>query len=61
MELESYFDAVLGVFVMNVTDLPTNECQHLKSIADLSEASLYRSKLGNFSILRYEREKWMIS
>ena len=51
MELESYFDSTLGVFVMNRTTLPANECQRYRSIADISDASLFKSKLGDFSIL----------
>ena len=56
MELESYFDSVLGVFVMNRTTLPSTKCQRFRSIADISEASLFKSKLGNFSILRYTHD-----
>ena len=54
-ELESYNDSVMGVFVFNKTGLPNNECQHLKSIANIETTSLYMSKLGFFSILKYEK------
>ena len=61
MELESYFDSALGVFVMNRTTLPSTECQQFRSIADISEASLFKSKLGDFSILRYTRENQTVA
>ena len=55
-ELEGHFDSILGMFVFNRTILPTNECQRYRSIADISEASLFRSNLGDFSILQYTRD-----
>ena len=41
-DLESYFDSTLGVIVMNRTTLPANSCQRYRSIADISEASLFK-------------------
>ena len=56
-ELEGHFDAALGIFVFNRTVLPTNECeQQYRSMADISKGLLFRSKLGEFSILRYTRD-----
>ena len=46
---------------MNQTTLPATECQQYRSIADSSEASLFKSKLGDFSILRYTRENQTIA
>ena len=60
-ELEGHFDTALGMFVFNRTELPSNECQRYRSIADLSEASLFRSKLGEFSILQYDRENQTVA
>ena len=55
-ELEGHFDSALGTFVFNRTVLPTTDCEQYRSMADISEGLLFKSKLGEFSILRYIRE-----
>ena len=54
---ESYEDSVMGIFDMNKTGLPQEECERLKSIANIGSAHLYQSRLGSFSILKYEKRK----
>ena len=60
-DLENYFDSTLGVIVLNRTTLPANRCQQYRSIIDISGASLFKSKLGDFSILRYLHENQTIA
>ena len=60
-ELDGHFDSVLGMFVFNRTILPTTECQRYRSIADIPEASLLKSKLGDFYILQYTRDNQTVA
>ena len=60
-DLENYFDSTLGVIVFNRTTLPANRCERYRSIADISDASLFKSKIADFSILRYLRENQSIA
>ena len=60
-ELEGHFDSALGTFVFNRTVLPTTECEQYRSMADISKGLLFRSKLGEFLILRYTRDNETIA
>ena len=60
-DLESYKEAVMGIFVMNKTGLPQGECERLKSIANIESAHLYQSRLGLFSTLKYEKENMSVA
>ena len=54
-KLEDYYDATLGVIVFSTTGLPTTECERFRSISNIRNAQLFRSKISDFSILRYNR------
>ena len=55
-DLEGYHDAALGTIVFNKTGIPRTECEQYRSVAEIKEGLLFRSKLGDFSIFRYTRE-----
>ena len=60
-DLEDYFDATPGVIVFNRASLPANKCERFRSISDVPDASLFKSKIADFSILRYLRENQSVS
>ena len=60
-DLEDYFDATLGVIVFNRVSLPANKCERYRSISDIPDASLFKSKIADFSILRYLRENQSVA
>ena len=55
-DLEGHYDSALGTFVFNKSLLPKTECEEYRSIAEIEKGLLFKSKLGEFSILRYARE-----
>ena len=55
-DLEGYHDAALGTIVFNKTKIPRTECEEYRSVAEIKEGMLYRSKLGDFSIFKYTRD-----
>ena len=55
-ELEGHFDSALGTFVFNRTVLQRTDCEQYRSMADISEGLLFKSKLGELSLLHYTRE-----
>ena len=55
-DLEGHYDSALGTFVFNKTVLPKTECDEYRSMAEIEKGLLFKSKLGEFSILRYTRE-----
>ena len=55
-DLEGYQDAALGTIVFNKTKIPKTNCEEYRSVAEINEGMLYRSKLGEFSILKYVRD-----
>ena len=56
MDLEGYKDAALGMIVFNKTGLPKSDCETYRSVAEIDEGFLYKSKLDNFSIFKYTRD-----
>ena len=55
-DLEDYHDAALGTIVFNKTKIPRTECEEYRSVAEIKEGLLYRSKLGDFSIFKYTQD-----
>ena len=55
-DLEGYHEAALGTIVFNKTKIPRTECEDYRSVAEIKEGLLFRSKLGDFSIFKYTRE-----
>ena len=44
-DLEGYKDAALGTIVFNKTMVPKTSCDEFRSVAKITNGSLYRSKL----------------
>ena len=55
VDLEGYHDAALGTIVFNKTGLPRTECEQYRSVAEIEEGLLFRSKLDDFSLFKYTR------
>ena len=55
-DLEGYKDAALSTIVFNKTKIPKTNCEEYRSVAEITDGSLYKSKLGEFSIFRYIRD-----
>merc|ERR1712163_25622 len=53
--LESYQDLAFGTVVFNISGLPRNECEAIRSVNRISQGELMKSKLKNFSILKYSQ------
>jgi len=47
--------------VFNRASLPANKCERFRSISDVPDAQLFKSKIADFSILRYLREYQSVS
>ena len=56
-DLEGYRDTALGTIVFNKTMVPKTSCDKFRSVAKITDGSLYRSKLGEFSIYKYIRDE----
>ena len=44
-DLEGYHDAALGTIVFNKTKIPRTDCEQYRSVAEIKEGLLFRSKL----------------
>ena len=55
-DLEGYHDAALGTIVFNKTKILKTDCEEYRSVAEIKDGMLNRSKLGNFSIFKYTRD-----
>ena len=55
-DLEGYHDAGLGTIVFNKTKIPKTGFKEYRSVGEIKEGMLYRSKLGEFSIFKYTRD-----
>ena len=53
--LESYRDLAFGTIVFNISGLPRNECEAFRSVNKISKGELMKSKLEDFSILKYSQ------
>merc|ERR1712240_178377 len=51
--LESYQDLAYGTIVFNISGLPGNECEAIRSVNKIRQGEVMKSKLENFSILKY--------
>ena len=54
--LESYQDLAFGTIVFNISGLPRNECEAIRSVNKIRQGELMKSKLENFSILKYNHD-----
>ena len=52
--LESYHDLAFGTVVFNISGLPRNECEAIRSVNKISQGELMKSKLEDFSILKFK-------
>merc|ERR1712131_312949 len=59
--LESYRDLAFGTIVFNISGLPRNECEAFRSVNKISSGELLKSKLEDFSILKYSQEEESIA
>ena len=51
-DLEGYQDAALGTIVFNKTKITKTNCEEYRSMAEINEGMLCRSKLGDFLIFK---------
>ena len=49
-------DAALGTIVFNKKKIPKTGSEEYRSVAEIKEGMLYRSKLGKFSIFKYSQD-----
>merc|ERR1711882_2145 len=54
--LESYQDLAYGTIVFNISGLPRNECEAIRSVNKIRQGEVMKSKLENFSILKYDHD-----
>merc|ERR1711882_6566 len=54
--LESYQDLAYGTIVFNISGLPRNECEAIRSVNKIRQGELMKSKLFYFSILSYNHD-----
>merc|ERR1712198_780031 len=54
--LESYQDLAYGTIVFNISGLPRNECEAIRSVNKIRQGEVMKSKLENFSILKYNHD-----
>ena len=47
-DLESYRDNAMGTIVFNKTMVPKTSCDEFRSVAEITDGALYRSKSGEF-------------
>ena len=53
--LEAYRDLAYGTIVFNITGLPRSECEAFRSVTKINNGELLKSKLEDFSILKYSQ------
>ena len=53
--LEAYRDLAYGTIVFNITGLPRSECEAFRSVTKINNGELSKSKLEDFSILKYSQ------
>merc|ERR1711873_392590 len=53
--LEAYRDLAYGTIVFNITGLPRSDCEAFRSITKINNGELLKSKLEDFSILKYSQ------
>ena len=49
-DLEGHHDSDLGTIVLKKTGLLRTKCEQYRSVAEIEEGLLFKSKLGDFSI-----------
>ena len=60
-ELEGYRDATVGTVVFNRTVLPQNRCEEFRSVTQIPDGLLFRSKVDNFFIYQYSRDEELVA
>ena len=55
-DLEGYRDNAMGTIVFNKTMVPKTSCDEFRSVAEITNGAVYRSKSGEFSIYKYVRD-----
>ena len=58
-DLEGYKDAALGTIVFNKTKISKTK-EEYRSVVEITHGSLYKSKLGEFSIFKYIRDDFKV-
>merc|ERR1711917_124341 len=54
--LESYQDLAYGTITFNISNLPRNECEAVRSVNKIRQGEIMKSKLENFSIIKYDHD-----
>merc|ERR1711873_398064 len=54
--LESYQDLAYGTITFNISNLPRNECEAIRSVNKVRQGEVMKSKLENFSIIKYNHD-----
>ena len=54
--LETYQDLAYGTITFNISNLPRNECEALRSVSKVRQGKILKSKLEKFSIIKYNHD-----
>merc|ERR1711872_700690 len=54
--LETYQDLAYGTITFNISNLPRNECEAIRSVNRVRQGKVMKSKLENLSIIKYNHD-----
>ena len=54
--LETYQDLAYGTITFNISNLPRNECEAIRSVSKVRQGKIMKSKLENLSIIKYNHD-----
>ena len=54
--LETYQDLAYGTITFNISNLPRNGCEAIRSVNKVRQGEVMKSKLENFSIIKYNHD-----
>merc|ERR1711999_9107 len=54
--LETYQDLAYGTITFNISNLPRNECEAIRSVNKVRQGKVMKSKLEKFSIIKYNHD-----
>merc|ERR1711872_228863 len=54
--LETYQDLAYGTITFNISNLPRNECEAIRSVSKVRQGKIMKSKLESLSIIKYNHD-----
>merc|ERR1711873_266291 len=54
--LETYQDLAYGTITFNISNLPRNECEAIRSVSKVKQGKIMKSKLESLSIIKYNHD-----